>query len=423
MRKGFCLACILSLLLCLSGCEQQAGWRQLAREENTVVTVLFGESTTDPGVADMLIERIRVAYPEVTLEWETMDWGEQFSARLSAKIASGEVPDLIIGKAQDVHSFAPTGALGILPDALRELVSPLGYASTAIGDALYGLTYNQLYQGVLYNKNIFYRYNLTPPRTTEELAAIVERLETMGITPFATHFQETWYTGNILMQFAIGEVFERTPDWGDQLRAQTVSFADSEAYRFCCEQVREHYLHSWPDALGISQAECDLRFAQEEAAMYLSGAWSVQMLQATAPYRQIGIFPYPNRSGDARLISEPNITFMKSATTQHDALLDDMLAMIFSDAELAQAICAFTQTDSTLIGVDTSGTLQMIREDIDAYQAAGAVVSAAVGNDQLVWSYQYACAQSLLGYLEGTQTLDAVLARWDETRAESSRMP
>ena len=210
---GAALCMLLALSLC--ACAARPSVVYTARPEGTRLTVLFGESTSDPGVGDMLRAHIEQHFPEVELEWESVDWGEQFSGRLNAKIASGETPDLIIGKAQDVQAYSALGALGTFPEDFASLLTEQGQIASTVDGALYGLTYNQIYQGVLYNKNIFYRFNLTPPETIEELRAIVDRLESAGQVAFAAHFQETWYTGNILMQFALNEVFSRVPDWGD----------------------------------------------------------------------------------------------------------------------------------------------------------------------------------------------------------------
>lgn len=418
MKKRLKVAALLALVPLILGACSTVTPLETAREESKVLlTVLSGESTSDPGMADLIRERIEAAFPNVELEWESVDWGERFSKRLNAMISSGETPDLMIGKAQDVTAFHSIGALGAFSDEMGDwLVAEAVQAGTVDG-TLYGLVYNQLYQGVLYNKNIFYRYNFEPPQTPDELHTIVKRLEAVGLTPFASHFQETWHTGNILMQFAIGDVFSHDPIWGDKLRAGKTSFSDS-AYRDCAEMVLYQYEHTWPDAMSVLQSESDLRFANEEAVMYLSGTWSIQALQSLAPYRQIGIFPYPNKTGDAKLISEPNITLMKSATTSHDALIDEICTMLLSDGELAKTLCAFTQTDTCLKGV-TVDSLSMIRDDIEAYRAKGRIISASVGNNQLVWAFQYDCAAQLLGYLRKEVTLDTVLAQWDALRSES----
>ncbi|MBQ8617053.1 MAG: extracellular solute-binding protein [Clostridia bacterium] len=416
--KYLALVVLLAALLLLGGCAIVPQTEPENQEEKILLTVLAGESTSDPGMAELIRERIERAFPNVELEWENVDWGERFSVRLNAMISSGETPDIIVGKAQDIQAFYPTGALGVFPDRLAgALVDEAVQAGTADGK-LYGLVYNQLYQGVLYNKNMFYRYNFEVPQTEEELDFIIARMNKVGITPFASHFQETWHTGNILMQFAIGDVFSKDPRWGDRLRAGEVSFAD-EPYRRCAQKVVKQYRNTWADAMSVTQSESDLRFAGEEAIMYLSGSWSIQALQSVAPHRKIGIFPYPNQTGDAKLISEPNITFMKGATTKHDALIDDICEMLLGDVELAQTVCAFTQTDTCLRDVQVD-SLKMIREDIERYRSEGRIVSASVGNNQLIWAFQYDCSELLLAHLRGEMTLDEVLLQWDALRGESS---
>ena len=418
MKKVWLAMGLLALCAALSGCAIVPAPETPRQEEKVLLTVLAGESTSDPGMADLIHERIEKAFPNVELEWENVDWGERFSVRLNAMLSSGEAPDIIIGKAQDIQAFYPMGVLGVFPQELGEPLVDEAVAAGMADGKLYGLVYNQLYQGVLYNKNIFWRYNFEVPKTEKELAAIVDRLNRVGQTPFAAHFQETWHTGNILMQFAIGDVFSKEPDWGDRLRAGEVSFAES-AYRHCAQKVVYQYQNTWNDAMQVTQSESDLRFAGEEAVMYLGGSWSVQALKSVAPYRQIGIFPYPNSTGDAKLIAEPNITFMKGAATKHDALINDIFRMLLSDEELAQTVCAFTQTDTCLKDVKVD-SLDMIREDIERYREAGRIVSASIGNNQLIWAFQYDCAELLLAHLRGEQTLDDVLAQWDALRAQSS---
>lgn len=71
--------------------------------------------------------------------------------------------------------------------------------------------------------------------------------------------------------------------------------------------------HTWEDAFQIDQFECDSRFVRGEAAMYLTGSWSMQFSSQYGKDIDFGIFPFPNQTGDAKLIKETNMTFMKSA--------------------------------------------------------------------------------------------------------------
>ena len=384
----------------------------------TVLTVLYGQSTSDPGLEDMLTEKLGADFPEVIMEWESVDWGEHFSSELQAKIASGEVPDLIIGKAQDVAGYQHSGYLAPFGSAFAGYIRPEGLSSVTIEGQVYGLPYNALYQGVLYNKNIFWRYGLTPPATLEEMETLVQRLEAAGVVPFATHFRENWYVGNIIMQFAVNQVFSHTPDWGDQFRAGAVSFSTSEDYAACMEQVGALLERSWPDALTVNQSESDKRFAEERAAMYLTGSWSVQAIQAIRPQMQVGIFPYPNGDGTAKLLFEPNITFMKNAQSSQAGLVDEIILSLLGDAELARTVYAFTQTESMLDGVDAD-SLGLIKPEIEGYKQENRVVDVTVGNSQLVWQFQDNCATQLYNWLEGKADLADVLQYADDNRVES----
>ena len=81
--------------------------------------------------------------------------------------------------------------------------------------------------------------------------------------------------------------------------------------RLCLENNRNILERSWEDALSIDQYESDNRFAGGQAAMYLTGSWSLQFANQYNRGDEFGIFPYPNEHGDARLLRETNVTFME----------------------------------------------------------------------------------------------------------------
>ena len=80
-------------------------------DEEVTLTVLAGQSTTDAGIEDMIDEALAEKYPNITLEWECVDWGNDFQPKMQQYLQSG-LPDIMIGKAQDVATYAPQGVLG-----------------------------------------------------------------------------------------------------------------------------------------------------------------------------------------------------------------------------------------------------------------------------------------------------------------------
>ncbi|HEY9593173.1 MAG TPA: extracellular solute-binding protein, partial [Spirochaetia bacterium] len=371
------------------------------------------------GTEEMINDLLASHLPDVELEWERMDWGERFEAQMQAKFASGEVPDIMIGKAQDVATYVPTGNIAPAPDRLVAYISELALPSVTVKATVYGLPYNAFYQGVFYTRDIFRRLGLTVPTTVEQMTRLIAVLKANRVVPFAAHFEENWAVGNNVMQFAIGEVFARTPDWGSRFRSRRVSFVDSVGFRRSFDDMKTVVSNTWPDALSIGQSECDERFARGEAAMYVTGSWTLQTINAVNPRMSVGIFPFPNRDGDAKLIFEPNMTFMKSSKTPYGKDVDGVLGAIFESRDLASEIFDYTKTSSLLRDIQPDVPL-LIQPDIDRYRAGGLVTDATVGNTQLIWSFQEAVAGKVQEWLRGSASLQSVLEYADQNRALSA---
>ena len=384
-----------------------------------VLTVFEGQSTSDPGIEDMINDLVAQAVPGVELRWETVSWGDRFEQQARAKFAAGEVPDLIIGKAQDVAAFQPSGNLAPLAPSLTALVRPGALGSVTVGGQVYGLPYNTFYQGILYNKNLFHLWGLEVPRTPDQLGAVVRTLESHGIVPFASHFVETWYAGNVFMQLALGEVLGQDATWGQRFREGRLSFGTSAEMAWCFDQIRYLYRHTWTDAAVIDQAEADQRFARGEAALYPTGSWTLQNIDTGAVHPEFGIFPYPNSSGTARLIFEPNITFMKSSRSDHPEAVDRVLAAIAGNSDLAGRLTEFTKT-SSLLTVPVTAEPLVIQADIDRYRDQGRLVDATAGNSQLIWTFQSQVASRLGDWLQGKARLADVAGWADQNRSLSA---
>ncbi|MDO4276089.1 MAG: extracellular solute-binding protein [Eubacteriales bacterium] len=390
------------------------------QEEKIVLNVLAGQSTSDAGTEDMVSDAVAEKFPDVQLEWECVDWGESFDDSMRARLSSGDIPDIIVGKSQDVAAYAETGILAEIHLSGTGNIYKEALDTAEIEGKLYGLPYNALYQGVIYNKDIFKANGLTVPKTRKELRKTVEILEQRGITAFAGHFQESWKTGNLIMQMMIGNIFSQRPDWGDDFRKGKETFTRSGEARLCMEEVKYIYDHSFEDASFLQQAESDKRFDEGKAAMYPGGCWSLQFVNQAQQEFHYGIFPYPNENGDSRLIRETNMTFMKSAFTRNGELVDDIFQLLMDDTRLMEEILEFTQTFSVRRDVEAGGQT-CIWDDVYAYQESGDIVEAAVGNSQLIWNFQNNLAGETLRWLQGEITLEEVLAFADENREESKR--
>lgn len=393
-------------------------WEEPGREEITL-SVLAGQSTSDAGIEDMINEWMAEAYPDVRLEWECVDWGDSFNSKIQGRFAAGDIPDIMIGKAQDVQTYARTGNLGEIPRLCSGKIEPWALETVTSEGKVYGVPYNAWYQGVIYNKGIFRELELEPPETEEELEQVIARLKEAGIVPFAAHFQESWKAANMTMQYMANDIFRDIPDWGDQFRVGKQNFSGNEVIRHCFENNRKILENSWEDALQIDQFESDSRFTQGEAAMYLTGSWSMQFASQYGEDQEFGIFPYPSRNGEAYLIRETNMTFMKSADSEYSDLIDHIFYDLLTEQDLAQEILAFTQSSSVIKGI-TPVYENKLQSDIDWYIDNGRVTDASVGNAQLTWEFQDKVAVRQLLWLKNEASLESVLQYADDSRTFSS---
>ncbi len=153
--------------------------------------------------------------------------------------------------------------------------------------------------------------------------------------------------------------------------------------------------------------------------MKVSGSWSIQNFLDVDPDADFGIFPFPNQTGDAKLIFEPNITLMKSADTKYSDAVDKVFEVITGDKELARNIYDQTKTASMLKGVSPAFK-NPSQKDIDVYAKDNRIVDANSGNNQLVWGgFQDENAKDIASWIQGSLTLDAALSAADGRRATS----
>ncbi len=389
-----------------------------APEEPVTLTVLAGQSTTDAGIEDLIDAALAKKYPNITLEWECVDWGNDFQPKMQQYMQSG-LPDIMIGKAQDIKTYSSQGILGAVDSTYTDRVLDAANRNVTIDGKIYGLVYNALYQGVYYNKDMFAENGWTVPTTIDELQKIIDGCKAKGIVPFASHMVDIWSIGNVTMQFAMNDVFNAEPAWGDKFRAGEVSFSNSKAFQTAYQYNKLIYDNTFPDTFSTEQTDCDARMVLGEAAMKVSGSWSIQNFLDIDESFNFGIFPFPNQTGDSKLIFEPNITVMTSAASDNQEAIKCVLDVLTGDKELAVEIYNYTKTAPMLKDVTPTFT-NPSQEDIDKYAAEGKIVDVTLGNNQLVWGgFQEENAKDIAAWLQGDETFEGALAASDK-RVEAS---
>lgn len=315
------------------------------------------------------------------------------------------------------------GNLGLLAEIPGEYVSRVLDAASVnvtVDGKVEGLVFNALYQGVYYNRAMFKENGWSVPETQADLQKIIDDCKAKGITPFASHMVDTWSIGNVTMQFMMNDVFNKDASWGDEFRGGTKSFAEDAAAQTAYQYNKLIFDNTFEDTFSLQQTDCDARMVNGEAAMKVSGSWSIQNFLDIDESFDFGIFPFPNQSGDSKLIFEPNITVMASAKSDKQDAINCFLDVLTGDQDLATQIYDFTKTASML--KDVAPTFENpSQSDIDKYAAEDRVVDVTLGNNQLVWGgFQEENAKDIAAWLLGDMSFEDCLKASDARVGTSS---
>ena len=246
---------------------------------------------------EVIIEEYEAANPNVSIELESIGWGDAYQA-LTTDFLAGDAPDIIYSGTRWIPAFAAMDALLDMNEYVSEEKTstfPDGIMQGQyFDDGLYGLPV------AFSTKVLYYRTDLidTPPRTWDELLETAvsvseehDDVHGMGI-PGASHVGTVQHFSKFLHQ-AGGAFFD---DNGD-VALETPEAA--EALRFYTELYTEHEVT--PNPTEFNREELPTLFGEGSLAMHINGPWARLIMDLDpdneeAPYATT-VLPSHRRSG------------------------------------------------------------------------------------------------------------------------------
>jgi len=230
----------------------------------------------------------------------------EYDSSLAARLAGGTAGDLIACRPFDVSlSLYKKGHL----EKLDGKAGMQNFAPTATvawqtddGKDTFCMPVASVIHGFLYNKKIFKKLNLQPPKTVDEFFAVLDGLKKGGVTPLALGTADQWESSQMVYT-NIGPNFWRGEEGRKALIAGKAKLTDApfvEALQF--EARMGGYLGKGASAqtYGDSQNQ----FALGRAAIYPTGSWDISYFSQT-PGLELGAFAPPVRkAGDPCFISD-----------------------------------------------------------------------------------------------------------------------
>ena len=121
-------------------------------------------------------------------------------AAMSARAAQGKLPDIM--QMQSYARVQEYASKGFLVDVSNEealtKVVPSSLPAVTWNGKQYAVPMDFAGIGIIYNKDIFAKYNIAVPTTYRELEQACRTLKANGIVPFAALLKENWSVGHFI---------------------------------------------------------------------------------------------------------------------------------------------------------------------------------------------------------------------------------
>ena len=261
------------------------------------------DSSAQNKVVSRIIDEYQKANPNVIILPDMLA-NEQYKSKLKVLAASNELPDIgftwgagFMAPYVKSHMFAP------LNDIVRGELSGKFVAGTVEAYSINGNDYAIPVElnivPIFYNKSIFKKYNLHPPKTYDELLNIIQTLRSNGITPITLGGKDGW-TASLWYMYLADRI------GGEHLMDQSVADRTFTAPALIAAAKKAQELvdmDAFNDGfIGLSNDEATAVFMNSQAAMYMTGTWEAPNYTMNKDFplefrNQIDFFKFPAIDG------------------------------------------------------------------------------------------------------------------------------
>jgi ABC-type glycerol-3-phosphate transport system substrate-binding protein len=264
--------------------------------KTTLTYAVFETPSLTAKFWDSSIAKAEAEVPGLTIKKLTAPDTDRdaFASKLKA---SGQFPDLL--QSITPSTFAPAGLLKPYDQAWvnANFLLPLG-------NALKGKTYipptnSQIIPMVFYNKAIFAKVGVTPPKTWADFVAISAKLKAAGYTPMELGGADPFAASMPMVGILSADLLGKDPNWVAKRYAGTVHFTDPNVVA-AVQKYRDMVTAGDFDknALSVKYADSITQFIAPNSkdAMYQMGSWFLGSVpKATAD--NFGVFLTPTEDG------------------------------------------------------------------------------------------------------------------------------
>lgn len=301
-----------------------------AGDKELVINSYMSDEAPKKAFQDV-VDTFQAANPDIKVTVNTIAH-EQFKTQLASWLTSNSAPDVVTWFAgYRMQAFAAKGLLEpidtVFPggDITKEFPAAFKVASS-YQDKVYFMPQSWYWWAMYYNKDVFAKYNLTPPSTWAEFEVVCETLKKNGVAPVAVGAKDTWTTGgwfDLLDSAVNGGAFHA------ELTGGKIAYTDprvKKTFGILADMSKKGWFID--NATSLSWQESVKPLAEGTAGMYLMG----QFIMDTVPAEtkgSIDFFPFPIYEGNTEYtVDTPTDGFMMPAKAKNKEAAKKFLAFL-----------------------------------------------------------------------------------------------
>jgi raffinose/stachyose/melibiose transport system substrate-binding protein len=279
--------------------------------------------------------------------------GGQYGSVLQTALDGGKGPDIFYVGAtlRDIQPLAANGLVKPLDGMVdfSQLVNPASLDFAKYNGKTYGVPYAIQTTQWFYNKSIFAKYGLQPPKTWADFINICNVLQKHGVAPISVMGEGSWGTANLMWDGENISASLLPTSYISQLVNKQAKFTDPAFVSFLAhyQQLAQYFEPNW-QAVGATGTELAQTFASGKTAMAGDGIWDVgSEILKDNPSIQLGTFLTPPLDSS----QSPHMTwYVDGFISMNNKITDPAVEKASTEIEKYTTTQAFAQNFTNIAG-------------------------------------------------------------------------
>lgn len=298
-----CVLCISVLFITSNGSEP------IEEEHTDKITLTFRHFWIKEHDRQMLnifedvVKSYQESHPNVKVNFEGIDQTVHREQKLKSEMVTGTAPDMfVLFGGAEIEPYVRSDRLMDLTEFVRAEHLENQFQDLQLwtfNERIYGLPIEGNAEPLYYNKAIFEKLGIVPPKSLAELDSVIGILQKNGYIPFALGNEERWpaaiYVHYLMDRFAGPELIKELTQGqeGGKFNNDDYLQAFSHFQKWANDDV-----FSIP-ANDLSTEEAIQLFTRGKAGMYLNGNWDINLFHNNDLFRvdtfqnDVGVVPFP----------------------------------------------------------------------------------------------------------------------------------